>query len=529
MEYWEGGIFIEQNQEESFQELFKILFLKKSDELIMKKQQLQKYQEESDILNQYNPQTDPSNYRYDIIISMKSVLDLQNKDLDQLSHNLNDFQVKQDVVSVKTYNHEKLFDNNLIVVGMQGQKNQGKTFLLNSLIDEKFPSEFYVNTPGICMKYHNIDGRNIIYVDSEGSNNPAKIDYEVNKNYQNLIRNLEKNELDDKSMQLVNKHVTQQYQYQKVTEQMQQEFVISNSHVLILMLTNITQEDVNNIHQIQSYLKKEKNSTQKRIFVVHNLRDFRRQECVENQIQYVKSLFPLRQHQITIFDKPKYQYNSVFIDKIYKNVNHLFMAYSNSQAGEFFNKFALDYLKEQIAQFKAEVKFNAVEKFQDYLNKKIKNYLTLKIVDQNQTGTDFFEFNEEHKIIQLKKNYKIDEPKELQMNIFGYLQKEFSYQIFKNGQMLYLQVDIPGSVKVQFQYKKSEGLFTLKINYEEQLEQNLGEIFLSTRKHDQIDQTFKIGGKDKLYNLDKNQYKDLKNGVHQFVFIEELDEDDEDE
>ncbi|KAL4442564.1 hypothetical protein ABPG74_006966 [Tetrahymena malaccensis] len=460
---------------------------------------------------------------------MKSVLDLQNKELDQIFHNQNDSQIKQDVVSVKIYNHEKIFDNNLIVVGMQGQRNQGKTFLLNSLINENFPSEFYVNTPGICMKYHNINGRNIIYVDSEGSNGPVQIDYEKNEHYQNLIRNQQNSEYDDKSIQLVNKYVTQKHQYQKVTEQMQQEFVISNSHILIIMLTNITQEDVNLIHSIQSYLKKEKNSTKKRIFVMHNLKDFRRQECIEKYIQSLKTLFPLRQQQITTFNKPLYQYNSVFIDTIYKNVNHLFMACQKSQAGEFYNKFALDYLKEEIAQFKGEIKFNAAEKFQEYLKDNIKNYLTLKMDDQKKANTDFFEFNQEHKIIQLKKNYQIDEPKELQMNIFGYIQREFSYSIVKKELKLYLLVDIPGSVKVDRHYKKSEGLFTLEINQKEQLEQTLGETIISTRKHDKTVQMFKICGKDKLYNLVKDECKDLKNGIHQFVFSEELDDDDEED
>ncbi|KAL4467480.1 hypothetical protein ABPG72_004548 [Tetrahymena utriculariae] len=493
-------------------------------------EQLLKYKQEYDIQNQYFPQKKIQEFGYDTIISMKSILDLQNKELDgynqQMSNQISE-QRKQEFVSVKIFNNDKLFDNNLIIVGMQGQRNQGKTFLLNSLIDENFPSEFYVNTPGICMKYNSIKDRKIIYVDSEGTNGPVQIDYEDNQNYQNLIRNQENNEQDDKCIQLVNKYVIKKHQYQKVTEQMQQEFVISNSHILIVMLTNITQEDVNLIHSIQSYLKKGKNSTQKMIFVIHNLKDFHRQECIEEYIQNLKRLFPLRQQQITTFKESEYKYNCVFIDTIYKNVNHLFMAYQKSQAGEIYNKFALDYLKEEIAQFKGEIKFNAVEKFQDYLNKNIQNYLILKIDDQQNANKDkeLFEFNQEQKIIQLKKNCQIVQPKELQMDIFGYLQREFSYSIVKNGDKLYLLVDIPGPVDVKYTFKRSEGLLTLTINEKEQLEQGLGETIISTRKHDEIIQNFKICGKDKLYKISKNECKDLNNGIHQFVFIEEQDED----
>ncbi|KAL4442567.1 hypothetical protein ABPG74_006969 [Tetrahymena malaccensis] len=460
---------------------------------------------------------------------MKSILDLQNKELDvknQLLHNICDQEIKQDAVTVKSNNKKNLFEKNLIIVGMQGQRNQGKTFTLNSLINENFPSEYYINTPGICMKYQSINDRNIIYIDSEGANGPVQIDYENNKDYQNLIKNQENNEQDDKNIQLVNKYVIRKHQYQKVTEQMQQEFVISNSHILIIMLTNITQEDVNLIHSIQSYLKKEKNSTQKRIFVMHNLKDFRQQECVELYIQNLKSLFPLRQQQVTTFEGSQYKYNSVFIDTIYKNVNHLFMANQHSQAGEIYNKFALDYLKEEIAQFRGEIKFNAAEKFQDYLNNNIQKYLTLKIEEQQNLSKkkELFEFNKEQNIIQLKKNCKIVEPKELQMDIFGYLQREFAYSIVKNGQKLYLLVDIPGPVNINYIFKKSERLLTLTIQHKEQIEQGLGETIISTRKNDEIIQNFKIWGKDKLYIMYKKECKDLTNGIYQFAFIEEQDE-----
>ncbi|EAR93116.4 hypothetical protein TTHERM_00449660 (macronuclear) [Tetrahymena thermophila SB210] len=497
-----------------------------------KNEKLMEYKVEIDLQNKYVPHKDIYQSGYDMIIHMNSILDLQNKELDAQNQIQNNSNIKYESVSVQSINDNNQFENNLIIVGMQGQRNQGKTFLLNSLINENFPSEFNVNTPGICLKYHSFKGKNIIYVDSEGINGPAQIDYENNLSYQNFIKSQENNEQDDKNLQQINKYVINKHQYKKITEQMQQEFVTSSSHILIIVLTNITQEDVNLIHSIQSYLRKEKNSAQKKIFVMHNMKDFRSEKCVEEYIQKLKTLFPLRQQQIITFETTKYKFNSVFIDTIYKNVNHLFMAYQKSQAGDIYNKFALDYLKEQIAQYNSSIKFNVVDKFKDYLNKNIQNYLILETDEQKtfkKNDIEFLEFNQEQKIIQLKANYKIVGPRESQMDIFGFMQKEFSYQIIKNERKLYLLVDIPGHVDITRIFTKSERSLTLKIKPKEQEEQIQGQTIISTRKKcDEIIQNFKIWGKDKLFNLSKNECKDLKNGTYLFVFIEEENGEEED-
>lgn len=57
-------------------------------------------------------------------------------------------------------------------------KNKGKTFLLNELNDENFPSGFHFNTKGISVKIDNTDINNIkVYLDSEGINKPARYDW----------------------------------------------------------------------------------------------------------------------------------------------------------------------------------------------------------------------------------------------------------------------------------------------------------------------------------------------------------------
>lgn len=67
--------------------------------------------------------------------------------------------------------------NKCAVIGFQGVKNRGKTFLLNLLNEEKFPSAFYESTLGISAKVDIKPNSNKIYLDSEGVQKPAKFNW----------------------------------------------------------------------------------------------------------------------------------------------------------------------------------------------------------------------------------------------------------------------------------------------------------------------------------------------------------------
>ncbi|KAL4467484.1 hypothetical protein ABPG72_004552 [Tetrahymena utriculariae] len=332
---------------------------------------------------------------------------------------------------------------------------------------------------------------------------------------------------DDKNLQIINKFVANRHQFSKVTEQMLKEFVISNSHIIIIVVSDINSEDVNLIYSIQQYLDQQQNFNKKKIYVVHNLKNHHMQQYVEKYINSLKTKLPLRQEQIISYEKPIYQYNLVFIDNIYEDINHLFMAHQSSEAGKIYNKFTIDYLKAVIAQYTGESKFNFVYKFKDYLNNNIQRFLNLNSNEQIdlRQKQELIEFCEDKKIFYLNENYTIGKVKDLQLNIFGSMQKEYTYSITKNDKKLYLYIDIPGSVDVEHRLNKKKGQFNLKIKQKEYLEQDKGQILLSNRKHYEISQKIQICRKNKLYKFINEESKYLGNGVYLYVFEKEPHQD----
>ncbi|KAL4504011.1 hypothetical protein ABPG72_022641 [Tetrahymena utriculariae] len=464
--------------------------------------QLQKYKEEFEKKNQYEPQKDESEYGYDMIIQMKSVFDLQN--ISQSSQN--DTNQRQQGLKVQLFNnYTNMQMKNVIIIGMQGQRNKGKTFILNSLINEQFPSDYHVSTPGICIKYHSLNNKNIAYIDSEGLGCPITIDYENNKHYQNFMDNkLNKGYEDIQSQENLSLDITNRHQDLKATEQIQQDFIIENSNILIIVVSNLTLDDQKLIHSIsQQFFIDKNNPKQKKLLVVHNLKEYHRPEYVKKYMDDLKMVFPLTHYPVNTYNK---QYgdenNVVYVDNIKPHINHLVMAYSNSEAGRIYNKFTLYFLKQMIELYQGSINFNVPMKLVDYLNKHLQSYVTLRKesddAKQNPQTKEFLEYCSQNQAVMLKQGYIIDRVKELQVNVFGSLQKDCSYSIVNNDE------------------KKDQN---------SDLENKLGEIQASTRKLDEKYYKIQICKEKELWTEQKDRQENLSNGIYKFVFTQDIQDD----
>ncbi|KAL4468607.1 hypothetical protein ABPG74_005110 [Tetrahymena malaccensis] len=516
-------------------------------------EQLQKYKEEFEKKNKYQPQKDESEYGYDMIIQMKSVFDLQNipqisKDdtitneiiySNQVKNNLQENQqsshLKQQGLKVQLFNnYTNMQMKNVIIIGMQGQRNKGKTFILNSLINEQFPSDYHVSTPGICIKYHSLNNKNIVYIDSEGLGCPITIDYENNKHYQTFMDNKLNKGCDDiQSQENLSLDITNRHQDLKATEQIQQDFIIENSNILIIVVSYLTLDDQKLIHSIsQQFVIDKNNPKQKKLLVVHNLKEYHRPEYVKKYMDDLKMVFPLTQQPVNTYNK---QYddenNIVYVDNIKPHINHLVMAYSNSEAGRIYNKFSLYFLKQMIELYQGSINFNVPMKLVDYLNKHLQSYVTLRKesddVKQNPQIKDFLEYNTQKQAVMLKQGYIIDRVKELQVNVFGSLQKDCSYSIVNNDEKKerYLLLEIPGSAVFKKKFDKCQGQFIIIIQQNSDLESKLGEIQASTRKLDEKYYTIQICKEKELWNIHNDRQENLSNGIYKFVFTQDIQDD----
>lgn len=97
---------------------------------------------------------------YDIIIDVNSFQKLIKEG----------WLVKYNNKGKDTYLNKK--DANTIIVGVIGNGNKGKSFLLEKLLDSKIPKDFNVKTEGLSLKYGIAKDHNVTILDSARKETP---------------------------------------------------------------------------------------------------------------------------------------------------------------------------------------------------------------------------------------------------------------------------------------------------------------------------------------------------------------------
>ena len=272
-----------------------------------------------------------------------------------------------------------------IVIGVVGNKNRGKSYLLGRIMqmDEyKNPHGFLVTTSGISCIFPRLDNTDntFITLDSAGRDNPLLQNAffkETDKN--ELIRNIARD--------------------QKVTEIALNDFIIQESDVLITVLEQLSfneQEMLKNlINQITLYGVKHMKKFRcngKRLIVIHNLIDISTLDGINKFVDDVlkKSLtFSLEKQTykklgIDIYIQNINQYNDKNPDKrpIIQIVHVLVGDDSNDEIRKKLNEPTFEYIRKNI---KTQVgkKFNILEKFKNFIVENSKNYFEGEAFNEN--------------------------------------------------------------------------------------------------------------------------------------------------
>ena len=203
-------------------------------------------------LNSYLNKNIKLNDFYDIIIDIKSIEDI-NKG----------WEIKMSERAKKEY--QNMIKKNVIRIGVLGNANKGKTFLLSKI--SKIDLPFGISTEGLCIKYSDKEeiysGRAFVLLDSSG------LDDIVLNNEDNEPKKSIKDKLRDK---LIIKLFLQNY-------------IINNSDILLIVFGTLTFPEQKLLNGIKIQLKNAKKN--KRIFVVHNLKNFTRMKQVKDYIENV--------------------------------------------------------------------------------------------------------------------------------------------------------------------------------------------------------------------------------------------------
>ena len=409
-----------------------------------------------------------------------------------------------------------------IVIGVVGNKNRGKSYLLGRIMEMeeyKNPHGFLITTSGISCIFPKLDNydNTFITLDTAGRDNPLlENDFFEEKDKNELIRNIARD--------------------QKVTEIALNDFIIQESDVLITVLEQLSfneQEMLKNlINQITLYgikhMKKNR-CTGKRLIVIHNLMNISTIEGINKFIHEVllKSLtFSLdiqtnKKLGIDIYIQNINQDKDNNRNKrpIIEIVHLIFGDDSNEEIKKKFNEPALEFIRKNITT-QVGKNFNVLEKFKNFIIENSKNYFEGEAFNENSLiiGNGNGK-NEETKIpITLAPELKNKNIifKKFYINARGIhnfssaLEPRYSTNLIKQDGKNYLEIEfeLSGNVEIKevtYSLDKEQYILTIKGKTNENIETNSE--FKEFEFQPIINRFIPFIGKEK--NIDENKQSEI--------------------
>ena len=346
------------------------------------------------------------------------------------------FMVESSEEGEKNYERQKKID--ATVIGVVGNAKKGKSYILGKISNNPLPAGHSVTTEGISVKYPNINGVQVIALDSAGSEAPLT---EIGD-----IRLENENESDNALIE----RIADVARDKQATENFLQSFILFSSNVLIVVVGQLTYSDQKMINRIKRELW-----NQKVIFIIHNLMFLEKIEQVNNFIErnvltsitfgeLIKNTYINEKEDKSINDiyyTEKYEYNNKKIQIV-----HLFMAQEGSEAGKYYNESTINYLKNQLIACTKSKKYDVIETFKSYLATVSGRYMEEEIKQESiEYKEDERKFTiKQDKPIKLKKCFidEIGTP-----NFFGnIIEPNYDCQIKKDK--IVVRIELPGDVLV---------------------------------------------------------------------------------
>ena len=388
---------------------------------------------------------------YDIIIDINSILNI-NKG----------WNIEMTKEGFKKYNEYK--NQELIKIGIVGNINKGKSFILSKLSKISLPTGTSISTKGLSIKYPKLENghslRKFILLDSAGLETPILVDEVETKNQinENTKGENEEKESDIKD-EIIDEKESIKLNEEKfrlkardilITESFLQSFIISTSDLLLVVIDKLSFSEQKLINKIkrESRIKNQ----MKKIFIIHNLKSYRAISQVKKYIDEIllkSATFSLRKGENITSDTRKVQTGVYFTEKNQKNLSvfHLLFAADGSEAGEYYNKYTIDFIEGQYNDNLKKETFDVIEKVKIKFSEYSISYLEQKIEVSDFTSN---EENLNNKLIKLKENKKLSLKKciidEIGFQTFRKNGVEPQYNYFKNGNTLEFRVELPGNV-----------------------------------------------------------------------------------
>lgn len=457
---------------------------------------------------------------YDIIV-----------DIDSLRHMIKGWKVKFTEIGKKNYDIMK--DKEVLIVGVVGNRNRGKSFVLSKLSNVNLPDGTSIKTEGISIKYPEMkDGKEAKYIlmDSAGFEN-ALLENDEFSNDPSISR-----EDALKMLKIIASDKT-------LTEYFIQNFIIQKSNILIVVIGILNYPEQKLLNRIKTENKnKFKHSTPPPLFVVHNLQTFSLKKQVEDYIKETllkSATFKLKEMKFVsrIESENSEQFNDVYYIEEFNNeedkntiIYHLILAMHGTEAGDYYNHFTYEFLSRQFNAFPLHYKFPIIE---DVKKQCIEN--SSKMMVHPIESLEEFENSESE--IKLKSKDKEEEQKRLVFkrclvdelgfsNFYGAnFEPKYAYfkTIIDKKPYVCVQVEIPGECKVSCRAKMFEQTWNITVKGNKILNLNEGDekaISFSKREEGDFSLVIKLNVED--FQLKENKPEKSKttkeNGLYCYYF-----------
>ena len=456
---------------------------------------------------------------YDIIV-----------DIDSLRHMVKGWKVKFTEIGKKNYDIMK--DEEVLIVGVVGNRNRGKSFILSKLSNVNLPDGTSIKTEGISIKYPKMEeGKKAKYIlmDSAGFEN-ALLETDEFTNDPNIPR-----EDALKMLKLIASDKT-------LTEYFIQNFIIQKSNILIVVIGILNYPEQKLLNRIKTENKnKFRQQNIPPLFVVHNLQTFSLKKQVEDYIEETlmkSATFKLKKMKNVDRDsKESEDENDLYFIEVFNNkedehtvIYHLILAMHGTEAGDYYNHFAYEFLSGQFNAFPIHHKFPIIE---DVKQQCMEN--SNKMMVHPIESLDEFEKSETE--IKLISKDKEEEQKRLLFkrclvdelgfsNFYGAnFEPKYAYfkTIIDKKPYVCIQVEIPGECKVSCRAKMFETSWNVTVKGNKMLKMIEGDdkhTSFSKREEGDFNLLVKLNVEDfqlKEHKPDKSKTTN-ENGLYSYYF-----------
>ena len=373
---------------------------------------------------------------YDLVIRMNSFKQLEKEG----------WPIIWNEKSKKKY--EQMKNENCVIVGVAGNKNRGKSFLLGKITDYKVYGGYLDTTEGISINFPNFgDDKekklNVITLDTAGRENPI-----LNSEYSDDKKKISETEFLNE-IRLLSRD-------QLICEDTLSGFIMENCSVLIIVLEQLSYVEQIVLNSIINKMKNYHNVN--KLIVVHNLKNIQTVNEINNFVDDIllKSLtFSLSKASYDKFKKNVNQNNFYYQQRHTQlDIFHLIIGDEyNEEIKNYFNKPAFKFIREEIRIAKQK-QIVLLEDFRKYIIIHSKEFLEEKGFDDNELVFNDLDKIEGTKIkLEKRKNLKLKgintDEKGFSNFYTSTIEPSYSFDIYENNNnefILEVQAELYGNI-----------------------------------------------------------------------------------